>query len=109
MTDFSGSYQEGYIDGMRNMATQVGYVEEQMGRLTALLMKAVMIRPASSKPKPGLDLWLILAPGIVTTGFYLNKEFIADSGMVVSPTHWCVVPPILKGNQDAKAITGPSI
>ena len=92
-----GTYQEGYADGMAHMAKQVQFIERQLLGLTKLLSKAVIFQPANLKPRPATDLWLVLDSGVITTGFFLNNQYIADSGLVVTPAYWGMVPTAIKG------------
>lgn len=93
----SPEYENGYRDGMEHVSKQVEFVNERMVRLAELLNKAFFVQPVSSKPRPGINLWLILDNGIVTPGYYINGEYVADSGAIVSPEFWCIVPPIVNG------------
>lgn len=92
-------YEAGYRDGMNHVSQQVEHVNAQMVKMAELLNKALFVQPISSKPKPGMNIWLIMDGGIVTTGYFVNNEYIADSGMVVSPEFWCFIPPIVNGVQ----------
>lgn len=85
---------------MRHLSRQVEYLEDQLRRVSSILNKALFIQESESPPRPGVNLWLILDGGIVTTGYYLNREYVADSGAVVHPTHWCMIPPTVKREVD---------
>lgn len=92
------AYENGYRDGMQHMATQMHHMNEQMGRMSDLLHRALFVQEAGSYPRPGVNLWLILDGGIVTTGYFMDGRYVADSGAVVSPTHWCMIPPAVSGS-----------
>lgn len=93
-------YEQGYRDGMEHISSQVAYLNDQMVKVTAILHKAVFTNPSANPPKPGMHVWLILDKDMITTGYYLAGKYIADSGYVVDPTFWCMIPKIVSGEDE---------
>lgn len=93
-------YEQGYRDGMEHISNQVSYLNEQVLKVTAILTKAVFVNPANTPPKPGMHIWLVLDKEMITTGYYLGGKYIADSGLVVDPEFWCMIPKIIAGEDD---------
>jgi len=90
-------YEQGYCDGMAHISSQVEYVNEQVARITQILTKAVFTQKAGTPPRPNMHIWLILDADRITTGYFLGGKYIADSGLEVFPTHWCMIPSIVTG------------
>lgn len=91
-------YEQGYRDGMAHVTSQVEYLNDQVTRVAHILTKAVFTQPSDTPPKPNMHIWLILDKDRITTGYYLAGKYIADSGIEVKPTHWCMIPAIVSGD-----------
>lgn len=98
-------YEEGYKDGMAHITSQVKYLNDHVSRIADILTRAIFVSPANKPPKPNINLWLILPGEIITTGYYMKGEYIADSGAIVEPTHWCM-PPTVVANCQRLALGG---
>lgn len=93
-------YEQGYRDGMENLSAQVGYLNDQVSKVTAILHKAVFANKADTPPKPGMHIWLIMDADMITSGYYLGGKYIADSGIFVEPKFWCMIPKVVAGEDD---------
>lgn len=93
-------YEQGYRDGMDHLSQQVDYLNNQVVKVTEILHKAVFVNPASNPPKPGMHIWLVMDKEILSTGYYLGGKYIADSGYIVDPLFWCMIPRVIAGEDD---------
>lgn len=92
-------YEQGYKDGMENLASQVSYLNSQIQKVTGILTRAVFVNPGSTPPRPNMRVWLVLDPEMITTGYYLGGKYVADSGYEVVPQFWCMIPRALSGEE----------
>lgn len=95
-------YEQGYRDGMAHISQQISYLNDQITRVTSILAKAVFVNPGNTPPKPGLHVWLVMDKEMVSTGYYIGGKYVADSGYIVEPLFWCMIPSIISGED-----TGP--
>ena len=74
-------YEEGYRDGMEHLSKQADHINEQVAKVAQILTKAVFVHSCSvSNPKPNTRLWLILGDDIITTGYFIGGQYLADGG-----------------------------
>lgn len=93
-------YEQGYRDGMEHISNQVSYLNEQVQRVTEILTKAVFVNPVTTPPKPGMHVWLVMDKEMISTGYFLGGQYLADSGYVVDPLFWCMIPKVIAGEDD---------
>lgn len=90
-------YERGYREGAEHISKQVDYLNSQVLRVTELLSKAVFVRAAKDHPKPNMHIWLVLEEDMITTGYFTGGSYVADSGYVVTPRFWCMIPSVITG------------
>jgi hypothetical protein len=98
MTD----YEQGYKDGMSHISQQVSYINQKFTRITQILTKAVFTNEASVVPKTNMHIWLVLDKDMITSGYYIGGNYISDSGHIMYPTHWCMIPSEISGRDETE-------
>lgn len=93
-------YEQGYRDGMEHLSHQVAHLNDQVLRVTNILSRAVFINPSETPPRPMMHIWLVIDSDMLTSGYFLDGRYIADSGMEVFPMFWCMIPKAIAGEDD---------
>lgn len=96
----TSEYEQGYRDGMEHISKQVDYLNEQVHKVTGILSKAVFVNPGNTPPKANMHVWLVIDKEMISTGYYMGGQYVADSGHVVNPMFWCMIPKVIAGDDD---------